>query len=192
MKTIYAILCHFGMIYSEAEHFDCPESTEFSDNCFSIIGKAIFYATFFESNFVSFTKIEELKINCLTSDKPDFEIIFEKINKRTLNVHIDHFIKLHKIEYIKEILENLKEILHDARKSRNFIAHDICKGIEYIIETDEGQNKIIQQIKEEIYKIAKADVIICYLIQIFNKEIIPDSSIIETYPNNVLNWVLGK
>ncbi|MBM2817286.1 MAG: hypothetical protein HW421_4048 [Ignavibacteria bacterium] len=180
----------------ETAFFEFPELTSSSNDCYSIIGRALFYATFFESNFVAFNKGIELKINFnkgLTFDDPNFKNILAEISKRSLYKHINFFKNRFDKSVLPDILiKDFYQILNDARESRNIIAHDICKGIEFEIETDKGHDNICQQIKENILKIAKADAIVCFFIQIFNQEPVPVSSYIEDYPIKVMNWVLGQ
>lgn len=155
-----------------------PELTNFSNNNFSIIGRALALATNFEKTFKTYLfalviryrtyfkkEIKEFnKINNSNNDEV-FKQIFKKISfdrsiKIVTNIAAKGFPEVKKIK--KELLK--------AKDARNFIAHELCVGYYDSIETDEFRNFLLNELKDKITLITRCTMGLEVLINVYNKE----------------------
>ncbi len=86
--------------------------------------------------------------------------------------------------------DEISEILHDAIKARNGVAHSLTKGLEGCIDIKTKDMNFIDEVSKLINKITDGDIIISSLISIFNKE--PILNNLSEYKDRVINWVVEE
>jgi hypothetical protein len=171
-------------------HFE-TERTLFSDDTYSMIGRALTFATYFESICKMFSGLIDVKLNYR---HPKFSLENDQQFKKFLK----YFERKRLCDHIKKIstyynfceTENIISTLNKAKAARNFIAHELTLGIENIIEKDEGRKYIIEALTEYISKIAKANLILIILICFETHEEIPTTEYVKKYNDMILEWVL--
>lgn len=186
MQPVKCNVEHTKMIYTP--FLDISERTVFSDEAYGVIGRALCVAQHFESNCKGLTSILDIKskmvqgeINPLDSD--DFANLVEKLFKRSLGGNLIHLNK----EY--GLPNDINKTLDEGRKARNDLAHSITFGFEHSIESDDGRNGIVENIKDCVIKIAEADRIIASLTQVVNNEPLPNKSYFDSYADGIEKWV---
>jgi hypothetical protein len=164
------------------------DRTVFSDDTYGMIGRALTFATRFESNCRALSILLGLKSKVMKgefslSDQEHVAVFVKGLHKKILYEHM---------KSIKEHLnldEDVYKLIYNAKDARNYLVHELTLGIEYNIETDQGRENVVNNLKETIIKIARADIfIICLMAAITNEEL-PCISV-GSYINMVLKWVL--
>ena len=178
--------------------FDTPERTEYSDEIYAVIGRALTVATHYETNCKALANTMNIRENVeLMEDSERFQGMLEKLAKWQLKRSIDKFTSTIRTglqnqglsdELVKAFEETIFKWLEEGRTSRNFIIHELTLGIAYSAETNEFREKTVPVIKEHIEKVAKADFYIASFIErCVNKMNISPG--LEDYINRVVNWV---
>lgn len=165
------------------------ERTQFSDNSYGMIGRALSFATEFESNIRGLSSILGLKLKArsnefILNDKESINKFILQIKKKPLGIQIEKITKQLDFPF------DLYKLIYDAKESRNDIAHELTLGIEHNIENDEGRNFIVETLTEKISQIAKANLIIIYSICLLTKDQKPSYQYINSYVDLILQWVL--
>lgn len=175
-------------MYLPFSYFE-TERTVFSDNSFGIIGRALTFATYFESICRGLSTLIDLKSKhksgkfSLENDE-ELQIFLHKLERYILYQHIE------KISQYYEFDKDIKSLIHKAKNARNFIVHELTLGIEEIIHTDESRHFIIESLKEKITDIAKANILLIIMICLETHEEIPTPDYLKKYPNMISTWVL--
>lgn len=97
------------------------EKTENSDYLHGVLGRSLIIATRFDSMCTTLSQAMDIKLGAFFyTNNEEFKVFYQKIisKYRTLNTSIKTFI----------LPEEIGEILHKARESRNEIAHSLTKG----------------------------------------------------------------
>jgi len=170
---------------NETAFFDTPERSYHSDEGFGPLGRALYFAQVYESNCRVLASLLDLKSGnvVLPSDDNERQEVIQNLWKRNLGNNLKHL----KNSY--HLPTDIFSILDKAREARNFIAHEICLGINDTIESDKGRSQLIEIIKKNIEKIANGDKYVCLIIQMMTKEPIPNAKYFEEYPKNISKWV---
>lgn len=162
------------------------ERTENSDFLQGVIGRSLIIATRFDSLCTSLSLALELKqktIGLSFSDEKFNLFVSQVISKyRTLDESIKSF----------GLPDELSEILHNARKARNEIAHSLTRGLEGCIDTQVSNEKFIEEISSLIEIITDGDIAISSFISVFNKEPVLSGNSLMTYKEKVINWVVNQ
>lgn len=162
------------------------ERTENSDEMFGIVGRALVIATRFDSMCKTLSQAIDLKIPTIIQNisDADFESIVEKVLKKssTLDKSIKNL----------GLPDSVSVILHDARKARNAVAHDLAVGLEGCVDTKIDESAFLKEVSEYIFDLVHGDVLISILMHEFNGEdpIRPD--LIPAYKDKILKWVVEK
>lgn len=162
------------------------ERTENSDEIFGVIGRALVIATRFDSMCKNLARAIDLKFPALLrgiSDN-DFDSLVEKVLKKssTLDASIKNL----------ELPDEISVILHDARKARNAVAHDLAVGLEGCIDTKIDKDSFLREVSEYMFDLAHGDVLISILIHEFNGEEPIRSELIPAYKDEIVRWVTEK
>lgn len=138
------------MIYYPQNPFDFNfERTVFSDNNYAMVGKALTIATKFDNEVKCLLNYFKLR------SKP--EIVTDKDELDAFIKEIEEFQYLNTtIKKLKLDKDDFKSFFEDAKKSRNFIAHELTIGLEIISESDDTRNRIKEELNIHIFKIAEA------------------------------------
>lgn len=160
------------------------EKTENSDYLHGVLGRSLIIATRFDSMCTTLSQAMDIKLGAFFyTNNEEFKVFYQKIisKYRTLNTSIKTFI----------LPEEIGEILHKARESRNEIAHSLTKGLEGCIDMKIDNMTQINEIKKLITNIIDGDIIISILTNDFNKDPTPTIQALEKYKNRVLDWVIS-
>lgn len=162
------------------------ERTENSDEIFGVIGRALVIATRFDSMCKNLARAIDLKFPALLrgiSDN-DFDSLVEKVLKKysTLDASIKNL----------ELPDEISVILHDARKARNAVAHNLAVGLEGCIDTKIYEDSFLREVSEYMFDLAHGDVLILILIHEFNDEEPIRSELIPAYKDEIVRWVTEK
>lgn len=177
-------------MYLPFYHFE-TERTLFSDNTFGMIGRALTFAVYFESTFKRISELMSIKStfrSCkfgLENDN-EFKCFLERLESKSLYQHIK------KIGLYFEFDEDITSLMIKAKNARNFIAHELTLGIGIndIIETDKSREYVSESLREKITEIAKANIILTFLICLATNEDLPSLDYLKKYINMILKWVL--
>lgn len=162
------------------------ERTENSDEIFGVIGRALVIATRFDSMCKTLAQAIDLKIPARLrgiSDN-DFDSLVEKALKQssTLDKSIKNL----------GLPDSVSVILHDARKARNSIAHDLAVGLEGCVDTKMDKSGFLNEVSEYMFDLAHGEVLISILMNEFNSEDLIRPELIPSYKEKVLSWVIDK
>lgn len=159
------------------------ERTEFSDENYSIVGRALTIATKFEKEVQAIANFLKLKADPLVLfDDKGFAEFIEKLERHHNN--------------LKNTIDQLKfdtplnDLLTTAKNSRNFIAHDLTIGLEITSETDIGRQGIINDLKQHIGNIAEAEKFLLTVFCIINKEQLPNKGYFDSFGQKITDWVI--
>ena len=160
------------------------ERTENSDFLHGVIGRSLIVATRFDAMCTVLSKAIEIKsgaVYLLHSDE-DFDKFVTQVETkyRTLNSSIQSF----------KLPEQISEILHQARKARNQIAHSLAKGLEGCIDTRISNDIFIDEVSCLLGRIVDGDIISSALMSNFNNEPALNNASLEVYKEKVINWVV--
>lgn len=177
---------HTKMI--DTPFLDIPERTVFSEEAYGVIGRALCVAQHFESICKGLTSILDIKNNIIQGeinplDSEDFANFVEKLLKRSLGENLIHLKKKYGFP------DDISITLDEGRKARNDLAHSITLGFEHTIESDDGRNAIFEDIKDCVIKIAEADKIIAFFIQVVTNEPLPIELYFDSYVAGIVDWV---
>ncbi len=160
------------------------ELTENMEVIHAILGRSLIIATRFDNLCNHTEKYLQLKTSfsmILSGDEFEFfvDAIFDKFS--SLNKSIKH-LPIGQIE---------KDILHNARKARNEIAHSLSMGMTGCLDTKVDKNHLESNVSLLIAVIASADFLISTMLSILND--LPLVNYTEShYKQKMVDWVLGK
>ena len=125
------------------------ERTEFSDDTYAVIGRALSYTQKFEGDCQALGSLLGMKDGSVSlDDEQSFKDFVNKIYRQSLGKHVQEIAKR------LELPRNTRRKLDLARRARNCIAHEICRGIQWDVETDEGRKRLVGEISRSVREIA--------------------------------------
>jgi len=159
------------------------ERTEHSDAFHAVLGRALIIATRFDAMCSALSQSLELKsvLPAIPMSDPAYEELTEKIVSKSATLY-------QSIESLE--VKGVSVILHDARRARNRIVHELGRGLERNLDTLIDGSQFLRQISEEIMDLAYGDYLISYLISEFNGDPIPNKQSMASYVNKIVNWTV--
>ena len=162
------------------------ERTEFSDDSYAMIGRALTYAQKFEGDCLGLNTLWTLKPKVkageLSLDDDEAMAAFVmKVRREALACHLQQL-----VEYTEET--SFRGAFDKARDSRNHIAHELCLGIQYEIETDRGRERLVKELEEAIRNISEAHLIVLILMAGEHQEPLPTRHYLASYADRVVEW----
>ena len=169
--------------------FNSFDRTEYSDEIFSIIGRALTTATRFDSTCKTLARIPLYKISLFTKHElssNEYDQIIKKISNNYKN--LNRAIKSLKLN------ENIETVLTSARESRNELIHETTLGIGEGFDNMDNVDlsNYLNQVKKLAHQIIKGYVLISYIISMHNKDSAAEYLLSESYENKYLNWVMER
>ncbi len=174
----------------DIQFFEDFERTEYSDFIHGVIGRSLIIATRFDCSCNGLAMAVESK---------------KELTEGLINgIAVDNFIKdinskFRKFRAVNSSIKSLKlpndmsTILHNARNSRNEIAHDLCKGLDGCADLRTDESQFIKEVSKLIEYVTCGDIVISQLTHIFNKDpICTNDEYIKKYQENILNWVIEQ
>lgn len=163
---------------------EIPERTQFSDEAYGVLGRALSFATEFEGNCRALSLLIGLSHQPdIMRDRASIGEFCQFMRRRTLSVHLKAVAKAFGIP------EDIECILDRARCSRNYIAHEAGIGASRNFENRKDQKQSIREVGDNIKKIAEANAWIVALSQAVTNEPLPTLSFLKEYPSQVAEWV---
>lgn len=164
------------------------ERTEFSDEAYGALGRTLSFATEYEANCRVLAVILGLKAAAREGNprfsEEEYQEFVEGLWRKRLYDHVEDIVGEYKV-----IFAGMRDILAEARHSRNRVAHEATLGVRHAVETDEGRSQILQELHEEAGKLAKANFIICFLLGFATHEPRPRVDYMEEYIQEVQQWI---
>ncbi|MRJ43238.1 MULTISPECIES: hypothetical protein [Idiomarina] len=163
------------------------ERTDNTDELHAILGRALIIATRFDSMCEAAAIGLELKKDALSTSRmtePQYNDYLQKLSSeyRTLNGNIKSI----------GLPDDISVVLHDARKARNTVAHDLSKGLEGCLDTKIDELDFIRQVSELVMDIAYGDIAISYTLSLFNGDPCPNLQYISSYKDRIVQWVVER
>lgn len=163
------------------------ERTENSDEIHSILGRSLIIATRFDSMCEAAAIALELKRGAVSSaimTDDEYDSYAKKISSkfRTLTGSIKAI----------GLPEDISVILHDARKARNIVAHELSRGLIGCLDSKINENELIRDVSELMMDIAYGDIAISFTISLFNGEPTPRIEFISSYKDKIVKWVVER
>ena len=164
------------------------ERTEFSDETYSVIGRALTYAQKFEGDCKALRLLLEevsgsMRSADLFEDEESFKEFVVRLHDQTL------YAQVRAISKRLQLPGDIEGILQAARSRRNAIAHEICLGIQGDIESDGGQQRVVQDIAAATRRIAEAHVVVLVGICELTDKSLPTKKYLDAYRDRVVQWV---
>jgi hypothetical protein len=171
----------------ESPFIECPERTEFSDENYGVIGRALFVAQHYEALLRSLATLLTARHAHKSGEVPSFDDpLFDKfvleLWDRQLGTNI-------KILDMYGLPKKGVRILHKARAARNYIAHNLTIGIEHEVEKDAVRTQLIEKVAKLVRSIAEADAGVGILIQKITHEPLPNALFVKNYTDKIIQWV---
>lgn len=175
------------------------ELTEFSNTNFSIIGRGLYIATSFEKTFRAYFAIIAFKYLPFFSENIREFSIFkglnrfslstcEKVYKKCSNITLNRCIEIF-FEEVLCLVDPENEVkFSNARKARNFIAHELCNFELNEIEKDSFRFFLETEMYEKVQNIVECILIMENAINEFNKE--PILRDFDKRVNEICEWVI--
>ena len=163
------------------------ERTENTDELHAVFGRALIIATRFDSMCQAAAIAFEIKtgfVENVVIGEAEYEEYASKIAEkyRTLN---------QSIKYIG-LPDDISVVLHDARKARNVVVHELTKGLIGCLDSDVKEEKLLQQVFELATDIAYGDLAISLTISAFNDSPVPKNDFISSYKDKIVDWVVER
>jgi len=163
------------------------ERTDYSDQGYAIIGRALAYAQGFEGDCRALRKMLEAKAGTLDEslfdDEQSFRDFIEAIHREPLSKQLGRITKM------LHLTHDVDEVLHLARASRNEIAHEVCLGRQFDIETIEGRTSLVNEVSIAIRRIAEAHLVMLVLMTLVARESLPAGHYLDSYCERVVEWI---
>ncbi len=164
--------------------FDIPERTQFTDDGYAVLGRALAVATEYEGNCRALAALLGLKAEPkLLDDKKMLNEFCEFVWRRRLNTNIDAL--KGKLKLRDEVVSKL----HVGRDARNYVAHEAAVGARRILENDGERKHLVEELSEKLRKLAEANLIVLVISQAITNEPIPTAQFLQTYPEQIVGWV---
>lgn len=168
---------------------DVLERTEFSDEIFSIFGRALAIATRFDSITKSLARLPLFKQAVVAKtilSEDEFHSLVNDVSKRYTN--LNRAIGSLKLD------SNIEDLLTKARESRNELIHESTLGVIERVDNfgEEELDRFLSRISEITLNIIRGDAIISTIISMQNNESISDYQFSKSYEDKLVNWVMER
>jgi hypothetical protein len=168
------------------------ERTYFSDDGYSIVGRALAYAVKFEDHCralnILMSAMKQRRLRTFSfDDNASFQLFLNGLEKLTLNEHISQILR--SLEPVEGFPEDMVNQLHAGRTGRNQIVHEVCLGIEQDIETDGARERLIKHVSDAVRNVAEANSLVLLFTCGLTGEPVPTSQYLKAYPDRVVRWV---
>lgn len=168
---------------------DSFERSEYSDDIFAVLGRALTVATRFDASTKVLARLPLYKVSIvaksLFEDEEDEQLI-DRINSE--------------YKYLNRAIKKLKpkgetkKIIKNAIEARNTFIHESSIGCinGFDHEHEINISNFMDQVQVLIHNIIKGEVIIFALISYINKEPISDYPFTDTYEQKYVDWVMQR
>ncbi|MGL1957721.1 MAG: hypothetical protein OCD00_10435 [Colwellia sp.] len=169
--------------------FDNFDRTEFSDEIFAILGRALTVATRFDTSTKALARLplfQSVIVKGYTLNADEYNELVQSIHKKYKNLN-------RAIESLK-LNKGIEELLTQARESRNELIHGTTLGSIEGFDNVEHKNLLLflEHIKDLVLDVIKGETIISMMISKLNNEPISNFQFSEKYEKQYLNWVMER
>ncbi len=186
------------------ELFDFPpDRTEYVDEAYAVVGRALTYAAMFERDSKNLVALFEAKKNYHLDSDETVDLITKALSKSLGAAHheiidlieaaldgiIDRFGATHDGIIDQLGIPDPRLTLTHGRKARNWLAHVATVGLQSRIDHFDDRAALIREIKDAVEKIARAQVIVLTLTSVLTHEDVPRASFLDAFPVTVSQWV---
>lgn len=156
-----------------------PERTEESDAVYSVLGRALAYATEFESNCRTLAHIFDIQ---KSENEFSYEI-YKLVKSGTLHAKIKLLIDEHGLP------DWVDEKIHEARKARNFIAHEAAEDHKRMMSTPQLMKSFEIMIMQMTGEIADGNQIVLDVTRMLKEGKRGHGSDVVAYSFAVASWI---
>lgn len=166
--------------------------TAFSDEAYAAIGRALTFATRFESNCRALAAMDALKdLAAASSQKSapdDFDEMIARVTEEYWNGRrLRHNAQSVALRY--GLPADARKLVQTARKARNEIAHEFTLGVSQELENDQSRAQILSRLAELTAQIGEGDRLVALIILLQNGDPLPRSSHFDSYVARAVAWV---
>ena len=167
------------------------DRTEFSDAGYSALGRALTYATAFETICRSLSCIQHVKSRLTKLQKAApkgtdvFPIAVGEIWNLRMRQHIKKILDYQEWRFTSDVAGSLAK----AREARNEIAHQTALGLPSTIETDAGRSEFLARIAVLTEEISVGFMIVELTSLMETQEMIPTVEFLAQYSQRIVRWV---
>lgn len=161
--------------------------TENTDELHAVLGRALIVATRFDSLCEAAAIAFEIKAGFaghIVNGEAEYEEYASKI--------VEKYRKLYQNIKTLSFLGDISVVLHDARKARNRVAHELAKGLTGCLDTKVNEDTLLEEVSDLIIDIAYGDIAISLTISAFNEDSVPTKQFIASYKDNMVKWVTER
>lgn len=156
-----------------------PERTEESDAVYSVLGRALAYATEFESNCRTLAHLFDIQ----KSESQFSYEIYKLVKSGTLHAKIKLLIDEHGLP------DWVEEKIHEARKARNFVAHEAAENHKRMMSTPQLMKSFETTIVQMTGKIADGNQIVLDVTRMLKEGRRGHGSDVVAYSFAVASWI---
>ncbi|ABX49456.1 hypothetical protein ACRN94_21130 [Shewanella baltica] len=156
-----------------------PERTEESDAVYAVLGRALAYATEFESNCRTLAHLFDIE----KSDSEFSYEIYKLVKSGTLHAKIKLLIDVHGLP------DWVEEKVHEARKARNFIAHEAAEDHKRMMSTPQLMKSFETTIMQMTGEIADGNHIVLDVTRMLKEGKRVHGSDVVAYSFAVASWI---
>lgn len=159
---------------------------------FATFGRALYVAQYFEANCRALATLLDVKDThksgkiSASNENQDFSKFVNKLWKRLLAQNIDRLVNQDTPHKLRTFLF---PILDEARRARNYIAHNLTPGCETLAFETAIQEGLVEKVHKLVTKVAEADKHICCIMQAVTNEPIPTGEYLKQYQEGIASWV---
>lgn len=162
------------------------ERTDWADAHYSVIGRALAFASRFEGLCKALNVLIGIKENRGILDSE------EEVANYVNNLH-----KRRLIQHLTSIARDDREleiILNKGRLARNEIAHDIASGLDRCIDILEKKyiDDLMARLRSLIIDLADADRAVSFISSVVTNEPLPTRDFLTEYPHLIEQWVMER
>lgn len=169
--------------------FDNFERSEFSDEIYAVIGRAITIAARFDASCKALARSPFVRVAIATKSalvESEFEDLLSKIQGKykNLNRAIDSL----------GVTGTAEEIMTRARECRNELIHEAALGAEVGFDHMEEENiqNFMRYLESLLLPIIRGDALISAMISSNNNEDISSHPFSKEYESSYINWVMER
>src|ERR1044071_1542664 len=174
----------------DSRFLDFPhERTEFSDANYAALGRALAYATSFESIRRAVSSRHHIRQQVmeknLSIDTVDdaFAAVVAEVWKQRLRQHVKRMLEYE--EFPSDIAATVKQ----AKSARNQIAHELALAVSHTNDTDAGRSVLLSALSDLVQKIAEGYILVELTSLVETHEPLPTRQFLAMYPIRRVEWV---
>lgn len=156
-----------------------PERTEESDAVYAVLGRALAYATEFENNCRTLAHLFDIE----KSDSEFSYEIYKLVNSGTLHAKIKLLVDE------RGLPDWVEEKIHEARKARNFIAHEAAEDHKRMMATPQLMKSFETTIVHMSGEIADGNQIVLDVTRMLKERKRGHGSDVVAYSFAVTQWI---